>query len=256
MIKTLTAASALALIVATGAFAQQPAAPAQQGQPAATTQQQAAADCEVVNAEFDQQIVADPERRAAFQGRMAQDLRLMRNVALRLQEYGQVEACQQVAMAIQEISQHPQQFSGMGPTGAPATAADGAAAPMSWQDRVAQQQAAAVPVSEMGNVMADDLIGADVRGADGSSIGSVDDIVLGQDLASSYIVVTYGGFLGMGQDVSAIPMHVVRVSPEGDAVYVNLTEENLEQAPSFERGDSDWLGNEQWRQENDQFYRG
>lgn len=218
---------------------------------AQTQQTERVGDCEIVSAEREREIMAEPERRGAFTGTLSRDLRQMRDAAMQLERYGQTEACEAVADAMREIMEDPEQYR--------ETAQRAGAQPrdtdLTWQERRDQDREQAVDLSERaGALFADDLIGADVRGTDGDSIGEVDNIVLADSLENSFLVVSYGGFLGMGKDLSAIPMDRVRVSRDGDTVYVPLSKEQLENAPTFNRGDQAWLEDKEWRERNRAFY--
>lgn len=266
---TTTAAGILALGTMNGAMAQQnqttgTAAPAQ-AQPNAvqgTTQAATAqGDCQVVQQDFERQVMADPEARAGYTGAMMRDLRMMRDTAWRLEQYGQTEACQRVAEAIREISNDPEAYrDATGRTvGAPGTATTTGmtgATNMGYDQRLQMQREEAVRLSELqGRLRVEELIGTDVRGAEGDSIGEVDDVVLDTAAGDSYLVITYGGFLGMGEDASAVPLSSASISPDRNVVFVDMTEQQLENAPTFDRGDYAWAENDEWLQENRSFYQ-
>lgn len=110
-------------------------------------------------------------------------------------------------------------------------------------------------VSEMnGRLRAETILGTDVRGRDENSIGEIDDLVLANDGHPTYAVVTYGGFLGLGEEASAVPFKMLRVSQNNDVYYLPMTESALEDAPRFEQGSFDWTEDEQWRNKNDQYF--
>jgi sporulation protein YlmC with PRC-barrel domain len=124
------------------------------------------------------------------------------------------------------------------------TAQDPAAQEQDGQWR--QRDAMAAPAMERegyqqaqaGEFAADDLIGANVYDINDENIGSVDDIVLGQDGSAQYAVVDVGGFLGFGTHTVAIGFDEMSVMhDEGWAdvrVYVDVTQDQLEQMPEYE----------------------
>jgi len=85
---------------------------------------------------------------------------------------------------------------------------------------------------------ADALIGADVVDAHGNSIGQVEDAVLAQDGAFSYLVVDVGGFLGIGQHRVALEAMDVELfhNQQDDSmrVHVPMTQEQLESLPEYQ----------------------
>jgi hypothetical protein len=84
--------------------------------------------------------------------------------------------------------------------------------------------------------MANDMIGAQLLGADDAAIGSVSDLVLDQENKIVAAVVGVGGFLGLGQTEVAIAIDQIdEISSEtGQVVFrVDATKEVLEEAPEF-----------------------
>lgn len=266
-IPSFAAAATVAMAVAAlPAHAQQTGAgQAQQGQMQQQQQaQMGAGECQVIGAEFDQQIMGDPELRGQFGGQLSQQLRQMRNTAMQLDRLGYTEACDAVAMAIRDIAANPQAYGQQQQMGA-------AGQQQMQQGQQAQQaqpmdpamqdpmlmQEQAMGFDEMrGRLRVGELIGADVRGVDGQSIGEVDDIIMGQDGDSSYAIVAYGGFLGFGQDLSAVPLSQVQIAADQRTIYVPLSDADLEQAPTFARGDEAWMDDPDWQAQNQQFYTG
>nr|WP_241427727.1 PRC-barrel domain-containing protein [Fertoeibacter niger] len=85
---------------------------------------------------------------------------------------------------------------------------------------------------------AEALVGARVHDANDEWIGSVSDLVLDANGQVTSAIVDVGGFLGIGAKPVALnlpDMQVVRAA-EGDElrIYVSLTQEALEQLPTYE----------------------
>jgi hypothetical protein len=53
---------------------------------------------------------------------------------------------------------------------------------------------------EVSQLTAEQIIGANIRNADGEVIATVDDLILGEDGKAESISATFGGFLGFGSD--------------------------------------------------------
>ena len=89
-----------------------------------------------------------------------------------------------------------------------------------------------------GALFADDVIGKTVktRGS-GDDIGTIDDLVIGDDGRILGAVVTTGGFLGLGgQEVSVGWDNIQHSMEDDDSVfYVDMDEETLKSAPELER---------------------
>lgn len=72
--------------------------------------------------------------------------------------------------------------------------------------------------------------------ADGQNLGKIEDLVV--DLTSgevTYAALSFGGFLGMGDKLFALPWKVLH--PEPDRVVVSVTKELLEKAEGFDKND-------------------
>jgi hypothetical protein len=130
----------------------------------------------------------------------------------------------------------------------PVTSTD--AGPMTME----QRRTTSVPFLERKNPMsATDLIGADVYGTDNDSIGEIEDVIVSPDNKPSYALVSYGGFLGLGEEQAAVPVAALRVSPD-KYVFLPMTADQLKAAPKLERGTADWWTNDNFRAQNDQYY--
>jgi sporulation protein YlmC with PRC-barrel domain len=110
--------------------------------------------------------------------------------------------------------------------------------------------ASPVTQQQSGEYLADDVIGATVRNAQDENIGSVADLVIDQNGQVKAAVLSVGGFLGIGDKHVAVPWNEVKIgaarrasatgSPAGSAdtardpaVMVNMTKDELKQAPAF-----------------------
>lgn len=84
---------------------------------------------------------------------------------------------------------------------------------------------------------ASQVIGLNVKNAGDETIGEVKDLVL--DMKSGEIlavVISSGGFLGMADTLSAVPVSVLRYDANTKAFKTKLTKEQLGKAPQFKTG--------------------
>ena len=82
------------------------------------------------------------------------------------------------------------------------------------------------------------LIGAVVYGPDNASIGSVSDVLIGNDSQVRAVVIGVGGFLGVGEKNVAVPLNALNITrrPNSDTIDkigVSFTKEDLKNAPKF-----------------------
>lgn len=83
------------------------------------------------------------------------------------------------------------------------------------------------------------VIGLDVKNAESETIGEVEDLIL--DMKSGEIVavvISTGGFLGLGETHSAVPVAVLRYDDRAEGFKTKLTKEQLGNAPQFKA--SEW----------------
>jgi sporulation protein YlmC with PRC-barrel domain len=82
----------------------------------------------------------------------------------------------------------------------------------------------------------DDMMGKTVRGSDGESLGSVEDIIIDpQSGEARQLVISSGGFLGIGEKQIAVDLANANLtSGEDGLVLPNMTQADVENMPEFE----------------------
>jgi sporulation protein YlmC with PRC-barrel domain len=86
-----------------------------------------------------------------------------------------------------------------------------------------------------GSARASKLIGSKVYKGD-TSIGSIEDVLVNlNDARVSAVILSVGGFLGMGDKLVAIPVSQLKVGSEAKFA-TDLTKEQLARAPAFDFG--------------------
>lgn len=116
------------------------------------------------------------------------------------------------------------------------TAANNAApAPESRTTDLPRSNAEFMNIGE-GQIRASTMLGKEVYGQDGDSIGEVADLVLQDDGKTRAAIVDVGGFLGVGEKRVAVPFNEIQTTKDGDEIRltVAMTKEQLEQAPEFQ----------------------
>ncbi len=104
------------------------------------------------------------------------------------------------------------------------------------QDRMSSKSQCLIPVSRLGQVQkASKLIGTPVENLQAEKLGKVENLLV--DLPSGRVVavvVSSGGFLGMGDELSAVPPTALRFSTDRDTLQLDASKELLSNAPHFE----------------------
>jgi sporulation protein YlmC with PRC-barrel domain len=87
-------------------------------------------------------------------------------------------------------------------------------------------------------IAADKVSGTSVYNAAGESLGEIYDVMI--DKASgkiAYAVMSFGGFLGIGEQYHPIPWSLLRYDTGQGGYIVNLDKRQLEGAPVFSEND-------------------
>jgi sporulation protein YlmC with PRC-barrel domain len=83
---------------------------------------------------------------------------------------------------------------------------------------------------------ASSLIGDKVFNADREHLGKVKDIMINLENAGvEYLVIEFGGFLGLGEKLFAFPLSAFTIDTNEHALILNKTKEELEKEPGFDK---------------------
>jgi sporulation protein YlmC with PRC-barrel domain len=80
------------------------------------------------------------------------------------------------------------------------------------------------------------LAGDDVRNAAGEDLGKIDEIMI--DIPSgrvAYAVLSFGGFLGLGDKLFAVPWSALKVDEDEKCFILNVDRSTIEKAPGFDK---------------------
>jgi PRC-barrel domain len=93
-------------------------------------------------------------------------------------------------------------------------------------------------VRETARLIASDKVeGRAVRIASGDKVGTIERVMIDKRAGKvAYAVMSFGGFLGMGQEYVALPWHMLRYNENLDAYEMNITENQLRGAPAAAEG--------------------
>ncbi len=97
-------------------------------------------------------------------------------------------------------------------------------------------------VKDTASLIASDKVdGTAVFGVDGERIGSIKRIILEKRGGRvAYAVLSFGGFLGIGDDYYPLPWEKLTYDESVDGYRIDLTREQIERAPRFSDDDRDW----------------
>ena len=219
----LSAASAVVLLAATPAWA----------------------DCTADLQDFNKELSAGDDYRATVTPRLRADVRQLRNSAYLLEQAGQTEACDEVVAAIKDMVNNPKETT------------EKASDQENWNKTEIERLKSAQSLDQLaGRMRAEEIIGSDIRNLENKDLGEIDDILMATSKEdSSYAIISHGGFLGLGAKQVAVPIRELKVTTDKDIFVLNISEEQIESAPSFERGKFDAIADDAWRKENDTYFQ-
>ena len=80
------------------------------------------------------------------------------------------------------------------------------------------------------------LTGDAVKNLKGESLGDLKDIMIDTDNGTiAYGVLSFGGVLGLGEKLFAVPWEAIKVDGENEELILNVDKEQLEDAPGFDK---------------------
>ena len=100
------------------------------------------------------------------------------------------------------------------------------------------------------------LSGDSVRNAAGEDLGKIDDIMI--DIPSgrvAYAVLSFGGFLGMGDKLFAVPWGALKVDEDEKCFILNVDRQTIENAPGFDKDNWPDMGDQAWGNELSAYYK-
>ncbi|MDV2482317.1 PRC-barrel domain containing protein [Methanoculleus sp. Wushi-C6] len=82
-----------------------------------------------------------------------------------------------------------------------------------------------------------DLADYSVRNPRGEDLGNIKDVMIDiNEGCIAYAALSFGGFLGFGDKLFAIPWEALQYNPGNDSFTLDVTKERLENAPGFDKG--------------------
>src|ERR1039457_6016704 len=99
------------------------------------------------------------------------------------------------------------------------------------------------------------LAGDSVRNSAGEDLGKLDEIMI--DIPSgrvAYAVLSFGGVLGMGNKLFAVPWSALRVDEDEKSFILDVDKTKLEKAPGFDKSNWPNMADTSWGTERPRYY--
>jgi hypothetical protein len=100
------------------------------------------------------------------------------------------------------------------------------------------------------------LAGDSVRNAAGDDLGKIDEIMI--DIPSgkvAYAVLSFGGFLGMGDKLFAVPWSALKVDEDEKCFILNVDRQTIENAPGFDKDNWPDMSDQSFGSELSTYYK-
>ena len=102
---------------------------------------------------------------------------------------------------------------------------------------------------------AETLVGNDVYNEKNENLGNIKEIML--DMRSGrigYAVLSFGGFLGMGTKLFAVPWDALKLDTEHKRFVLNVPKDRLKGAPGFDQDDWPNMADPTWEKATHAYY--
>jgi hypothetical protein len=114
----------------------------------------------------------------------------------------------------------------------------------------------ATGMRETQNLIASDKVeGTPVRRSDGEKVGTIERVMIEKRSGQvAYAVMSFGGFMGLGEEYYTLPWSVLKYNTGLDAYELNLNEEQLRGAPRRSAEGHDASYDREWEEHVHRYY--
>ena len=99
------------------------------------------------------------------------------------------------------------------------------------------------------------LVNTSVKNSEKQDIGTITDLMI--DITHgqiAYAVLSFGGFMGLGDKLFAIPWQALTVNTTDETFMLNVSKEMLKKADGFDKDDWPDMADVQWNYNTHTFY--
>ena len=99
-----------------------------------------------------------------------------------------------------------------------------------------------------------DIIGTKVVNPQNEDLGKIEDLIVDSSGRISYAVLSFGGFLGLGDKDFAIPFNAFAFDPANNRAVLNIDKSLLKNAPGFDKNNWPNLSDPSFGQDISRYY--
>ena len=91
------------------------------------------------------------------------------------------------------------------------------------------------------------LTGTTIKNSQGENLGDIKDLMIDVNTGRvAYAVVSFGGFLGVGDKLFAVPLEAMKIDTSDEKMILDVPKDRLENAPGFDKDDWPSQPDAQW----------
>jgi sporulation protein YlmC with PRC-barrel domain len=99
------------------------------------------------------------------------------------------------------------------------------------------------------------VIGDNVVNPAGENLGKIEELMLDLEKGRvAYAVLSFGGFMGMGEKLFAIPFEALKLDTSREHFMLDVAKDKLKNAPGFDRNNPPKASDRTWGAEVYKFY--
>ena len=99
------------------------------------------------------------------------------------------------------------------------------------------------------------LLGDRVVNPQGEHLGEIKELMIDPQTGHvGYAVLSFGGFLGMGDKLFAIPWHALILDADNKCFVLDIPKERLENAPGFDKDRWPSMADQRWASDLHKYY--
>ncbi|MBI2932289.1 MAG: PRC-barrel domain-containing protein [Planctomycetes bacterium] len=99
------------------------------------------------------------------------------------------------------------------------------------------------------------IIGTDVENPRGEDLGKVEELAIDvEDGCVAYAVISFGGFLGLGNRFFPIPWRALHFKHDERKAVLNVDKDTLRNAPGFDKNTRPNMGDRVWGAQVHSYY--
>ncbi len=104
-------------------------------------------------------------------------------------------------------------------------------------------------------VNANDVVDTEVKNVQDEKLGKVEAVMLDKMTGKvAYVVLSYGGFLGMGDKLFALPWNIFSYDNQEDCFKIPLDKEKLKRSPGFDKDHWPDMSSSSWTTLINEYY--